>query len=171
MVEAICNYTPAVLKNDQCTLAQLAEASHLILSPGPGIPDEAGMLKNAITALGATHKILGVCLGFQAIGEVYGGRLKNLNTVYHGIQSDIVVTDTSDPILGGLPSPFPAGRYHSWAIDSLHFPSVLSVSATDGNGEIMAGRHRNFQVYGVQFHPESIMTPDGLAMIRNFLLL
>lgn len=171
LLEVIAGQMPHIIRNDECTVEQLAEASHLILGPGPGLPGEAGILKQVIEELGSSHKILGVCLGFQAIGEVYGGRLKNLQEVYHGIQSDIYVQDENDPIVGNLSSPFPAGRYHSWVIDPESYPSQLSISAIDNKGEIMAGRHREHSVYGVQFHPESFMTPEGSKMISQFLAL
>jgi len=169
MVESITGTFPIVYKNDRCTIDQLKEASHVVLSPGPGIPAEAGILKEAIAALTPTHRILGVCLGFQAIGEVLGGRLRNLPQVFHGIQSEIHLTDASDPLFEGISSPFLAGRYHSWVIDKDTIPDQLIVSATDDSGEIMAGRHQVYQTFGVQFHPESIMTPEGVNMLSNFL--
>ncbi|MCE2790693.1 MAG: aminodeoxychorismate/anthranilate synthase component II [Saprospiraceae bacterium] len=169
MVESITGDMPTVYKNDRCTLAQLQEASHIILSPGPGIPEEAGILKEAITSLSPTHRMLGVCLGFQAIGEVFGGTLRNLEQVFHGIQSEIHLIDPTDPLFAGISSPFLAGRYHSWVIEKESMSNGLIVSARDGNGEIMAGRHEVYQTYGVQFHPESIMTPQGVTMLRNFL--
>lgn len=171
LVEVITGQMPLIVKNDECTIAQLAEASHLILSPGPGLPGEAGILKQAIEELGPSHKILGVCLGFQAIGEVYGGQLKNLPEVYHGIQSEVYIQDEDDPIVGNLSSPFLVGRYHSWVIDPISYPPQLSISAIDEKGEIMAGKHREYSVYGVQFHPESFMTPEGKMMVSQFLSL
>ena len=142
---------------------------YIILSPGPGIPDEAGLLKDVIKRYAGQKKILGVCLGLQAIGEVFGGKLKNLTKVFHGIKTNIQKTQISDPILSDIESSFEAGRYHSWVIDRENFPSDLVITAVDDKNEIMAARHKTLQVFGVQFHPESIMTPDGKRMVSNFL--
>ncbi|MCZ2101968.1 MAG: aminodeoxychorismate/anthranilate synthase component II [Chitinophagales bacterium] len=158
-----------VLKNNAFDIQDLQPYEYIVLSPGPGLPDEAGLLKDVIRTYGSTKKILGVCLGLQAIGEVYGGYLINLEMVFHGIRSQIQIIDPNDPILKGIASPFEAGRYHSWVIDPEGFPTSMIVTARDYDGQIMAARHRDFQVYGVQFHPESYMTPDGITMMKNFL--
>ncbi len=158
-----------VLKNNAFEIEDLQQYDYIVLSPGPGLPDEAGLLKEVIRAYGSSKKILGVCLGLQAIGEVYGGHLINLETVFHGIRTQIHIIDENDPILKGIGTQFEAGRYHSWVISQEDFPQALIVTARDSDGQIMAARHRDFQVYGVQFHPESYMTPQGIVMMRNFL--
>ncbi len=160
-----------VLRNDQFKIEELEAFDYMVLSPGPGLPDEAGLLKEVIRIYGPTKKILGVCLGLQAIGEVFGGKLKNLSKVFHGMKTEMTVTEIYDPIFNGINKKFEAGRYHSWVIDKSTFPADLLITALDEEGEIMAARHKIYQVYGVQFHPESIMTPDGKTMLTNFLSL
>ena len=157
------------MRNDQFEIAELEAFDYIILSPGPGLPEAAGLLKDVIRNYGPTTKIFGVCLGLQAIGEVFGGQLKNLSKVFHGMKTTMKQTENIDPIFDGIDHTFEAGRYHSWVIDKSSCPEVLSITAVDGEGEIMAARHKTFQVYGVQFHPESIMTPDGRTMMTNFL--
>ncbi|MBK8515850.1 MAG: aminodeoxychorismate/anthranilate synthase component II [Saprospiraceae bacterium] len=158
-----------VIKNDKFEMNELKKYDYIILSPGPGIPDEAGLLKSVIKEYAPSKKILGVCLGLQAIGEVFGGKLKNLRKVYHGIKTKMIKTDISDPILEGIGDHFEAGRYHSWVIDNKFCPSDLLVTSKDSDGEIMAARHKDYLVFGVQFHPESVMTSDGRQMLINFL--
>lgn len=160
-----------VWRNDQFEIGALEAFDYIILSPGPGVPDEAGLLKEVIKTYAATKKIFGVCLGLQAIGEVFGGKLKNLPKVFHGMKTPMTQTENPDPILEGIEKTFEAGRYHSWVIDNTTCPDDLMVTAVDQDGEIMAARHKKYQVYGVQFHPESIMTPDGRTMLNNFLSL
>ena len=140
-------------------------------SPGPGVPDEAGLLKEVIQTYGSTKKILGVCLGLQAIAEVYGATLRNLKKVQHGQRTLMHQTDIHSPIFEGVPQSFYAGRYHSWVIDKSSDISALEVTSIGEQEEIMAAQHKNHQVYGVQFHPESIMTDEGKQMIANFLKL
>lgn len=158
-----------VIRNDQFELEALEAYDYIILSPGPGVPDEAGLLKEVIRQYAPSKKIFGVCLGLQAIGEVFGGNLKNLAKVFHGMKTTMQKTGNYDPILDGIDIFFDAGRYHSWVIDKSTVPSELIITAIDKDGEIMAARHSKHQVYGVQFHPESIMTPDGRKMLTNFL--
>jgi anthranilate synthase component II len=158
-----------VVKNDQFEMSELDQYEYIILSPGPGIPEEAGQLKDVIKHYGSTKKIFGVCLGLQAIGEVYGGKLKNLSKVFHGMKTEMFLTDIEDNTFKGIDKTFEAGRYHSWVIDKDTCPADLLVTAVDRDGEIMAARHKTHQVYGVQFHPESIMTPTGKVMMANFL--
>jgi len=160
-----------VRRNDETTIEEVATFDHIILSPGPGLPEEAGLLKEIIEKLGSTHKIFGVCLGLQAIGEVYGAKLKNLDRVFHGIQSEFVQSDNTSVIFNEVSDKFQAGRYHSWVVDKETVSDDLVVTATGEYGEIMAAEHKTHQVYGVQFHPESIMTPEGSKMIENFLKL
>lgn len=157
-----------VLRNDCFELSQLEEYDKIVLSPGPGIPEEAGLLLDVIRTYAGKKPILGVCLGEQAIGQVFGGQLVNLSTVYHGIQSPVdVVAD--DYLFVGLPKEISVGRYHSWVVSTENFPDVLEVTAVSKEGYVMALRHRNFDVEGIQFHPESVLTPDGKKMISNWL--
>lgn len=169
LIQEITEAEVDVLKNDQFQLEDLEVYDYLILSPGPGLPDEAGQLKAVIRKYAETKKIFGVCLGLQAIGEVFGGSLKNLPKVYHGMKTPMTVTNTDDKIFKGISKTFLAGRYHSWVIQKESLPSDLLITAVDENGEIMACSHKSWNVFGVQFHPESIMTPDGKTMMRNFL--
>jgi len=169
LINEIINGEVTVLRNDQFEIEALEAFDYIILSPGPGLPEEAGLLKEVIRKYGPTKKIFGVCLGLQAIGEVYGGQLKNLEKVFHGMKTTMIQTENADPIFEGISQSFDAGRYHSWVIDKSSCPEVLSITAVDGESEIMAARHKTYQVYGVQFHPESIMTPDGRTMMTNFL--
>ena len=169
LIHEITRDEVTVLLNDQFEIEELDQYDYLILSPGPGLPDDAGLLKDVIKTYASTKKIFGVCLGLQAIGEVYGGKLKHLNTVFHGMKTTVCQTADKDPIFLGIAKCFDAGRYHSWVITSDGFPDELVVTALDEDGQIMAARHRTFHIYGVQFHPESIMTPDGKKMLKNFL--
>lgn len=157
-----------VLRNDCFELKDLEEFDKIVLSPGPGIPEEAGLLLDVIKQYSGKKPILGVCLGEQAIGEAFGGRLINLSTVYHGIQSPVdIITD--DYLFNGMPKEIPVGRYHSWVVDNNGFPDSLEVTAVSKEGYIMALRHRQYDVRGIQFHPESVLTPDGKQMIQNWL--
>ena len=157
-----------VKRNDQFQLEELEKFDKILLSPGPGIPEEAGLLLKVISTYAGKKPILGVCLGEQAIGEVYGGKLTNLEDVFHGIQSPITLT-TSDYLFEGLPSQIPVGRYHSWVVDREGFPDCLEVTAVSEEGYIMALRHRTLDVRGVQFHPESVLTPDGKQILANWI--
>lgn len=158
-----------IVKNDDPKVLHLDSYSHIILSPGPGIPNKAGFLKDVIVKYAGHIPILGVCLGLQAIGEVYGCSLKNLSSVYHGMKTEVHKTQVFDPILKGVPTPFLAGRYHSWVIDNRSVSDCILVTSFDNNGEIMSIKHKDLKVFGVQFHPESIITPDGKVMLKNFL--
>lgn len=158
-----------VRRNDETSIDEVSQYEHILLSPGPGLPSEAGLLKDIIIQLGPTHKIFGVCLGLQAIGEVYGAKLKNLDRVFHGIQSEFITTENESKLFKGIESPFKAGRYHSWVIDKSTLADDIIITATDEYDEVMAAQHKDYHVYGVQFHPESIMTPSGSIMIDNFL--
>lgn len=160
--------TPDVIRNDRIDLDKISVYDKIIISPGPGIPSEAGLLPQLLSEYASSKPILGVCLGHQAIGERFGAKLKNLSDVYHGVQTDIHLT-ADDYIFKGLPSTIPVGRYHSWVIDRNNFPSDLIVTAVSQEGDIMAIRHKDLDVRGVQFHPESILTPDGLKMLSNWL--
>ena len=157
-----------VLRNDCFQLTDLEAYDKILLSPGPGIPQEAGLLLEVIRTYAGKKPILGVCLGEQAIGEVFGGKLTNLSEVYHGIQNPIRIT-APDYLFEGLPEEILVGRYHSWVVDQKGFPDVLEVTAVSQEGYIMAIRHKNFDVRGIQFHPESVLTPDGKRIISNWL--
>lgn len=157
-----------VKRNDQFQLEELEAFDKILLSPGPGIPEEAGLLLDVIRTYAGKKPILGVCLGEQAIGEVYGGNLTNLDEVFHGIQSTITLT-TRDYLFEGLPSQIQVGRYHSWVVDQKGLPDCLEVTAVSKEGYIMALRHKTLDVRGVQFHPESVLTPDGKQMLANWI--
>ena len=158
-----------VFRNDEIPLEKVRDYDKIILSPGPGIPSEAGLLLPLIKEYAATKPILGVCLGHQAIGEAFGGKLVNLSTVYHGISTSCKVEDRAAPLFKNLPEEIQIGRYHSWVISDRNFPDELEVTAKDENGYIMALQHKTYNVQGVQFHPESVLTPDGETIMRNWL--
>lgn len=169
LVEKITNQKVTVVRNDQITLEEIAEYDKIILSPGPGIPSEAGLLLPLIKQYAASKSILGVCLGHQAIGEAFGATLENLTTVYHGVATPIKI-DNTNYLFNGLEDSVEVGRYHSWVIASKDLPNELKVTATDENGLIMAIEHTVYDVCGVQFHPESVLTPSGETVIKNWLL-
>lgn len=157
-----------VYRNDQFELPQLEAFDKIILSPGPGIPDEAGLLKDVIRTYAGRKPILGVCLGHQAIGEVFGASLENLSEVYHGVATPCTLL-IREGVFRGLPERITIGRYHSWVISKQNLPDELEITAVSDEGQIMAIRHREYDIQGIQFHPESVLTPDGKAIIRNFL--
>ncbi len=157
-----------VVRNDQIELDEVEQYDKIILSPGPGIPEEAGMLLPIIRRFAPTKKILGVCLGHQAIGEAFGAKLTNLTEVFHGIQSAIKVLD-HEVLFKGLANEILVGRYHSWVVDREGLPSCLEITAESQEGQIMGLRHTSYHVYGIQFHPESVLTPKGKEIIQNFL--
>lgn len=158
-----------VKRNDVVSEEELLSADAIILSPGPGIPSEAGDLMNLLALAAGRIPVLGVCLGMQAIGEHYGGRLQNLDAVYHGVATLMQVVIPGESLFDGIGEIFPAGRYHSWVIDPDALPDDLLVTAVDEAGHIMAVRHKTQAVYGVQFHPESVLTPNGRLLIENFI--
>lgn len=157
-----------VKRNDQFKLEDIETFDKILLSPGPGIPEEAGLLMDVIRTYAGRKPILGVCLGEQAIGEVFGGKLTNLDDVFHGIQSQIKLT-VSDYLFEGLPSKIKVGRYHSWIVDKNSLPDCLEVTAVSEEGYIMALRHKTLDIRGVQFHPESVLTPDGKQILYNWI--
>lgn len=161
-----CNVT--VKRNNQLHLEEVKPFDKLVLSPGPGIPDEAGLLKPIIKEYASSKSILGVCLGQQAIGEVFGGKLINLDTVYHGVATQVTPCVNNEPLFKGLDKSFPVGRYHSWVVAN-PLPDVLEATSYDANGQVMSLRHKIFDVKGVQFHPESVLTPNGKQMLNNWL--
>lgn len=156
-----------VFRNDEIPLEKVAHYDKVILSPGPGIPSEAGQLLPLIKEYASHKSILGVCLGHQAIGEAFGGTLVNLSTVYHGVALNCQLQPS--PLFEGLPEQIPVGRYHSWVVSREGFPETLDITAQDDNGYIMALQHKTYDVQGVQFHPESVLTPDGETILRNWL--
>ncbi len=158
-----------VFRNDEITLENVLEYDKILLSPGPGIPVEAGICLDLIRQYSPSKSILGVCLGHQAIGEAFGATLVNLDKVYHGISSMITVIKPDDPLYDSLPLKFEAGRYHSWVIDRNGLPDCLEITCVDENGLIMGISHKQYDVRGVQFHPESVMTETGLEIIKNWL--
>ncbi len=168
LIEKIIQDKVNVFRNDQIPLEKVRDYDKIILSPGPGIPVEAGLLLPLIKEYGSTKSILGVCLGHQAIGEAFGGTLTNLSTVYHGVATSCKLV-TGKSLFNGLPSEIAVGRYHSWIISNENFPSELEVTATDENGFVMALQHKTYDITGVQFHPESVLTPDGETIMRNWL--
>lgn len=163
-----------VLRNDKFRLSDLEQYDKIILSPGPGIPEEAGQLLEVIRTYAGRKPMLGVCLGHQAIGEVFGGKLVNLSTVYHGVQTPVMLMRNADGqpkdyIFNHLPERIPVGRYHSWVVSEEDFPSCLEITAVDEDGHIMALRHKDYDIHGIQFHPESVLTPDGKTIMDNWL--
>ncbi len=156
-----------VYRNDEFDLNEIAHFDKILLSPGPGIPDEAGLLKAVIQKYGPTKSIFGVCLGQQAIGEVYGGTLSNLDKVYHGVATTVKTIVNDELLFDGLEPTFEVGRYHSWVVDA-NVPNVLEITSIDENGQVMSLRHKTYDVRGVQFHPESVLTPDGKKMLENW---
>lgn len=158
-----------VYRNDEIPLEKVKEYDKIILSPGPGIPSEAGLLLPLIKEYAATKSILGVCLGHQAIGEAFGGSLINLSTVYHGVSTNCKLQTANSKLFKGLPEEIEVGRYHSWIVSEKNFPKELDVTAKDDNGYIMALQHKTYDIQGVQFHPESVLTPNGETILRNWL--
>lgn len=166
-MEQFCDEV-VVRRNDEIILEDVVQFDAIVLSPGPGLPKDAGIMPELIKRYAATKKILGVCLGHQAIGEAFGASLKNLNQVHHGVSIPTNILVENEPLFLGIPARIETGRYHSWVIDGESVPSELIITATDDDGEVMAIRHKNFDVCGVQFHPESLLTPEGLKIIGNW---
>ena len=163
--ELNCEVT--VKRNDQFDLDEVEAYPYVLLSPGPGIPDESGLLKQAIKRYAPTKKILGICLGQQAIGEVFGGSLLNLDQVYHGIATPVTII-LENVLFKGLPKTLEVGRYHSWVVAS-PLPEVLEATSVDEQGQLMSLRHKTYDVRGVQYHPESILTPHGKKILENWI--
>ena len=169
LVEKILHTKVDVLLNDKLELEDVKKYDKIILSPGPGVPNEAGLLLPLVNEYAASKSILGVCLGHQAIGQAFGATLVNLNTVYHGIATPLTVTSSDTKLYNGIAQKEMVGRYHSWIVSKENFPEVLEITAVDENNYIMGLQHRKFDVQGVQFHPESVLTPCGETIIRNWL--
>lgn len=157
-----------VKRNDKLTLDEVDAFEKILLSPGPGLPEEAGLLKAIIKRYAPTKSILGVCLGQQAIAEVYGGTLINLDTVYHGVATKVTSSVTDESLFNGLDKTIEAGRYHSWVVDP-NLPEVLEATSFDENGHVMSLRHKEYDLKGVQFHPESVLTPHGKKILENWI--
>jgi len=161
------NCEVTVKRNDKLTIEDVDAFDKIVLSPGPGIPDEAGLLKEIIATYAPTKSILGVCLGQQAIGEVFGGSLENLETVYHGVATNVTLSVDDDYLFNGLDKNFEVGRYHSWVISN-DLPDSLEATSYDTNGQIMSVRHKVYDLKGVQYHPESVLTPNGKKILENW---
>lgn len=172
LVEKLLKEKVEVYRNDRIPLEKVKEYDKIILSPGPGIPSEAGLLLPLIKEYAASKSILGVCLGHQAIGEAFGGKLVNLSTVYHGVATPVRVLKSGsggNDLFAGLPETLEVGRYHSWVLSDEGWPAELEVTARDEKDFIMGLRHKNLDVQGVQFHPESVLTPLGEKILANWL--
>lgn len=169
MVKALGYTNLDIYRNDKIALADIEKYDKIILSPGPGIPSEAGILLDVIREYAPSKPILGVCLGHQAIGEVFGGNLTNLSKVYHGIATKTKILVDDEHLFDDLPADMEVGRYHSWVVDKQGFPEDLEITAEDDGGFVMALRHKKYDVRGVQFHPESILTPLGAKILENWL--
>ncbi len=161
-----CDVT--VVRNDKLELEDVKPFDKIVLSPGPGIPDEAGLLKAIIEAYAPTKSILGVCLGQQAIGEVFGGSLINLDEVYHGVATNVTITVDDESLFNGLDKTIEVGRYHSWVVNP-NLPESLEATSFDENGQVMSLRHKIYDVKGVQYHPESVLTPNGKKILENWI--
>jgi anthranilate synthase component 2 len=172
LVQLIREMAPKALvevhRNNEIALEQVKAFDKILLSPGPGLPVESGLLLPLLKEYAASKSILGVCLGQQAIGETFGGQLTNLSKVYHGIATPVHVTSPSS-LFEGMPNTFEGGRYHSWVVDETNFPSDLTITSKDDQGYIMSLEHKNYDVKGVQYHPESVLTPLGATIISNWL--
>ncbi len=169
MVEDITGDVPDVFRNDEIALEDIERYDVIMLSPGPGIPDEAGILKEVIATYAGRIPIFGVCLGLQAITEVFGGQIENMGEVFHGVATEMEVTVENADIFKGIPQKFEAARYHSWIASTKNFPRAIAITAVDEDGGIQAIQHKEFAISAVQFHPESILTEVGEQIVRNFL--
>lgn len=169
LVEKLIHGKVEVHRNDEIAIEQVKAYDKIILSPGPGIPEEAGMLLPLIREYASSKSLLGVCLGHQGIGQAFGGKLVNLSKVYHGVATNIRFVNDEIPLFKGLPAEIEAGRYHSWVVSDEDFPADLEVTARDNNNYIMALQHKKYDVRGVQFHPESVLTPMGETILMNWL--
>ena len=168
-VEDITGTRPDVFRNDEITVEEAGQYDKILLSPGPGLPNEAGILCDLIKTHATEKSILGVCLGLQAIGEVFGGELENLDNVFHGVATPVKVIDKQEQLFKNLPETFAVGRYHSWVVSNKNLPDCFDKTAVDDNGQIMGLTHKVYDVRGVQFHPESIMTEHGMDMLKNWI--
>ncbi len=168
-IEELTGEKVDVFRNDEISLEDIARYDKIVLSPGPGVPSDAGIMEDLIKEYAPTKSILGVCLGCQAIAEAFGGSIRNMNKVYHGVATPVTITDKDEGLFREIPQTFPAGRYHSWIVNRNDLPEDLTVTSVDEENEIMSIRHKTLDVRGVQFHPESILTENGKQMIKNWL--
>jgi len=168
-VESFTDVKVDVFRNDKISLDEIEKYDKILLSPGPGLPSESGILMDVIKKYAPHKSIFGVCLGMQAIAEVYGGKLFNLSEVHHGVSSNVTITDSDEFLYKGISKTFQAGRYHSWMAEKESLPNCLHVTSEDSEGRIMSLRHKEFDLRAVQFHPESVLTPEGKKMIQNWL--
>jgi anthranilate synthase component II len=168
-IEKITGIRADVFRNDEISLEDVGKYEKIVLSPGPGIPVEAGIILEVIKKYAPTHSILGVCLGHQAIGEAFGGKLINLDKVYHGVASTIKVLTPNDSLYAGIPNTFNVGRYHSWVVAKENLPDCFNITSIDEQGLIMGISHKQYNVKGVQYHPESVLTEHGLKMMENWI--
>jgi anthranilate synthase component 2 len=160
---------PDVYRNDEIPVSEIEKYSKILISPGPGIPSESGICIEAIQKYGSRKSILGICLGHQAVCEAFGGKILNLSTVYHGIASPVKIKDSHDPLFRNIPPIIMAGRYHSWVISKKHLPACFKITCEDENGIIMGISHESYDVKGLQFHPESVLTEHGYEIIKNWI--
>jgi anthranilate synthase component II len=168
-IEKVTGKCPAVFRNDEISLEDVSGYEKILLSPGPGVPVAAGICIDLIKRYAPAKSILGICLGHQAVGEAFGGKILNLSTVYHGIATPVMITDNNDPLFRNIPRSIIGGRYHSWAVSGEDLPDCLKITCKDENGIIMGISHKVFDVRGLQFHPESVLTDYGLDIIANWI--
>ena len=168
-IEKLTGNSPSVFRNDEITLKEAGNYDKILLSPGPGIPVNAGICIELLKQYSSTKSILGICLGHQAIGEAFGAKIVNLSHVYHGIATPVTINELSDPLFRNIPSSIIAGRYHSWVVSGDDLPECLKITCTDETGMIMGIRHNVYDVCGLQFHPESVLTEYGINIIANWI--
>jgi anthranilate synthase component 2 len=168
-IEKVTGTCPSVFRNDEISLDEAGGYDNILLSPGPGVPINAGICIDLIKRYASTKNILGICLGHQAIGEAFGGKILNLSHVYHGIASQVLITEINDPLFMNIPSPIISGRYHSWVVSGDGLPDCFRITCKDENGIIMGISHKVYNVHGLQFHPESVLTEHGLDIIANWI--
>jgi anthranilate synthase component 2 len=168
-IEKLTGTVPSVFRNDEITLDEVNSYEKILLSPGPGVPVDAGICRDLIKLYAPTKSILGICLGHQAIGEAFGGSILNLSTVYHGVGTPVMITDPSDPLFRNIPSSIIGGRYHSWVVSDYDLPECFNITCKDETGIIMGISHKVYDVRGLQFHPESVLTEHGIDIISNWI--
>jgi anthranilate synthase component 2 len=168
-IEKLTGLCPAVFRNDEISLEEVGGYDKILLSPGPGVPVDAGICIDIIKRYAPVKSILGICLGHQAIGEAFGGKLLNLSSVYHGIATPVMITELNDPLFLNIPSPIIGGRYHSWVVSGKDLPECFNITCKDEDGIIMGLSHKEYDVRGLQFHPESVLTEHGIKIINNWI--
>jgi anthranilate synthase component II len=168
-IEKLTGVSPSVYRNDEISLGEIEKFDKILLSPGPGVPADAGVCIDLIRQYAPTKSILGICLGHQAIGEAFGAKILNLSSVYHGVATPILLTDSHEPLFANMPSSIIGGRYHSWVVSGDDLPDCLSITCEDENGFIMGLSHKSYDVRGLQFHPESVLTEHGMDLISNWI--